>query len=172
MSRSLDELYLRQLYEGLKVGTHGSIPENLRQICISLLSELDTRERCACDAEIAELVLYNCAVRNCAYLVQLLLAAGISPDNLSNGFPPLVAASIDGSVEVLRLLVEGGADLNKRSNANARDAIWPAANKKSIHGYNALLLCAHRGHMEAARWVLKDIWLSFSVASPSPIWAF
>ena len=62
-----------------------------------------------------ERVLLNSAFSNSPTLVRLLLADGVSPSvaNLSQGnSTPLHAAAQQGAIDVLRLLLEAGADAN------------------------------------------------------------
>jgi ankyrin repeat protein len=56
--------------------------------------------------------LFNSAVKNNAALVRLLLADGLSPDSVDTDQSLLYSAVIHGSIDVVHLLLEAGADAN------------------------------------------------------------
>ena len=56
--------------------------------------------------------LFNSAIDNHAALVRLLLADGLSPNTIHRGQSLLFTAACHGSIDVVRLLLEAGADAN------------------------------------------------------------
>ena len=56
--------------------------------------------------------LVNSTIHNYAALVRLLLADGLSPNTINAGQSLLYAAAGSGSIDVVRLLLEAGADAN------------------------------------------------------------
>ena len=60
--------------------------------------------------------LVNSTIHNYAALVRLLLADGLSPNTNKDGKSLLYAAASHGSIDVVRLLMEAGADANSLSN--------------------------------------------------------
>jgi hypothetical protein len=77
------------------------------------------------------------ALRKNTELVELLLNKGASPNHRSEpGWPLLRSAAFGGSVEVIRQLIEGGADVAR-------------------FGGEALLTALHKKHIEIARVLLE-----------------
>ncbi len=72
-------------------------------------------------------------------VVKLLVEHG-APVNYSSGWTPLQYAAFGGSADVVRYLLDKGADKN---------ALAP-------NGYSSLMLAARGGHMEAARMLLYE----------------
>jgi len=60
--------------------------------------------------------LWNSAINNHATLVRLMLADGLSPNTVKPGQSVLHVAANHGSIDVVRLLLEGGADANSLDN--------------------------------------------------------
>jgi ankyrin repeat protein len=72
-------------------------------------------------------VLHYAARRGYLAVVELLLAAGATPDKRSHdGSTPLHEAAAGGHLNIVRLLVEAGADADARTNRG--DGPWAAAN--------------------------------------------
>lgn len=63
-------------------------------------------------------LIFLSALGGCAELVSNLLAAGISKDYNWSGAPPLFAAAMEGHLEVIRVLVDHGADLETASTTS------------------------------------------------------
>lgn len=74
--------------------------------------------------------------------IRELLAAGVSPDVTNqNGETPLMAAAYLGDAEITRLLLEAGADPDKKERQ------W---------GNTALMYAAFRGHLEVVEMLLDN----------------
>ena len=67
--------------------------------------------------------LFDSALYNSATLVRLLLANGLSPSTTNTGqsnMVPLHAAAQGGAIDVVRLLLEAGADANSLSSLGSK----------------------------------------------------
>ena len=60
--------------------------------------------------------LFNSAINDHSTLARLLLADGLSPSTIDAGQSVLHVAASHGSIDVVRLLMEAGADANSLSN--------------------------------------------------------
>ena len=103
-----------------------------------------------------------------------LLKTPLNPDGrcAHRDSPPIWHAAQQGHLEVVRLLLEAGADMNA-ANTDGTTALFVAAewgylevvrllieaeadmNAKDAHGDTALLVAAMRGHLEVVRLLLK-----------------
>jgi len=105
-------------------------------------------------------VLMNCARTGTTEAVAALLAAGANPNAAENslGQTPLMWAAAAGHSEIVQLLIDNGADVNKTTTASAdklpntcRICAW----KQSPGGFTALMYAARGGDVQAARLLLE-----------------
>ena len=94
-------------------------------------------------------LLFNCALYNIATLVRLGLADGLSPNTIDTGQSLLYTAAGRGSIDVLRLLMEAGADPNSLSSS----------------GNTPLLNAIAHGHLACARELIPHTDLRICNAS-------
>lgn len=69
-----------------------------------------TIEKACCDAEFGGRFLLHHAGTGCIDIVQRLLAAGANPNTAVQGITAVFLAACSGQPEVIRILVEAGAD--------------------------------------------------------------
>jgi ankyrin repeat protein len=72
-------------------------------------------------------------------MVKMVLATGMSPDGADNPVTPLVRASRRGHVEIMKVLLEAGADPNKESDCRNSSAIADAARMGHLDAVELLL---------------------------------
>jgi ankyrin repeat protein len=77
--------------------------------------------------------------------LQILLQAGADP-NLADeeGWSPLMIASSGGQLSLVKLLLESGAQVNKRAKA-----------RSSLDGMTALMAAAHHGHSKVIEYLIS-----------------
>lgn len=91
----------------------------------------------------------------CTELLSRLLAYGVSPDCAMSrigseeyeGVTPLINAAWNGQLEVCRLLVESGANIEKDCKVSGPQSLSAGLMK----GWTALLAAAQAGHVEVVR---------------------
>lgn len=83
--------------------------------------------------------LVGAAVDGNLEAAKLFLAAGYSPDTVENGTPAIVAAATWGQSEVLQLLIDAGADLNKTDDVNMTALMRIAGVCEATAGVRALV---------------------------------
>jgi hypothetical protein len=90
----------------------------------------------------------------------------------AHGYTPLMLASAEGRVEVVRWLVDHGAAINERDNGGYTAVSLACVKGQSLvvrllvergadttiasqrHGWTALMIASIRGHLEVVRWLL------------------
>lgn len=111
------------------------IPAGLLLCGISLLVS-------GCDSGAAQRRLEEAVLAGDRDAVQAALAAGADPSRrVENNLPPLTNAAYEGHVEIARLLIEAGAELDPRCRPNVIC--------KALHH------AAERGHAELTRMLLE-----------------
>jgi hypothetical protein len=97
----------------------------------------------ACDGPVTHEPLCIAADRSDTHEVQRLLDAGIPPDTTDTGVTPLMTASRNGDLAIMRLLIDKGADVNRQDTY--LNAWTPLLHALHTQQRAAVLLLLERG---------------------------
>lgn len=105
-------------------------------------------ESVAAESDLGRAVELHVGARNGDFkAVQQLVMAGVSPDSAPDGIPPLAEAALGGHLEVMRILVEAGANVDSTCSQQ------PECNSTSsvLKGDTPLLAAVGQGRLEAVQ---------------------
>lgn len=132
----------------------------IRDECSKVLGPMASKIIAGCDAETVakagEDLLLAVSRSDCTWMARRLLEAGVSPDcmvppNLTwknlIGTTPLVSAAVSGDLGMARVLVEGGADIEKPFNPGS----CSPGPSSMVNGFTPLMIAAEAGHAEVVR---------------------
>lgn len=141
-----------------------NVPQKTRNKWLQFLDPAATADKRTIRSAIklGEEMLFHSAILGCDEIVVQLLSVGMNKDSASGGATPLFGAAVEGHLGVIRILVEGGADLN---SACIGGPAWPRSNEYML-GYTPLLVAARRGHLAAAK-ILVSAGADLDKADPS-----
>ncbi|MDD2904076.1 MAG: ankyrin repeat domain-containing protein [Syntrophales bacterium] len=129
-------------------------------LLLSLLACADSREEAKAKLESIKVpynndsIIYRAAIGDAA-AVRLFLAAGMDPNVRDNqGVTPLIAAARSGKTEVVKLLLEQGADLKAQNPERVIKRGKKRRKKKIRYGGTPLMHAARGGHADTVRLLL------------------
>lgn len=135
------------LQHALEAGYY-NIPQSSRDECVAALKDAQSNAASGKSLKARrtrEYILFTGASCGCIQMVRYLLAAGVSADPAQapalQGTFPLYEAAVGGHLEMVRNLVEGGANPNRTLEGRPK---YPMYKK----GYTSLIAAAQEGHFE------------------------
>lgn len=145
------EAFLRDFHHTVKAGGY-EVPKSFRDHCIRLLAEREAGSSLTCEpgheCRPWQILMHYGALEGSAEMVRALLAVGVRQNLAIKGFPPLFSASLGGHLDVMRILLEAGADKNQPCSASAQP--------EHLSGYTPLLVTASEGYLAAAHLLVES----------------
>lgn len=143
---------LQDVQSALAAGAY-ALPQEAKDECQLVLSKLS--EGSAEPSHIAwERLLMISAKHGCAEMARKLLTAGVNSETRMEGFTPLLEAALGGHLDVIRVLVESGADKN---NVSVREPTGCDGKPPPAYmiGCTPLMAAAQNDHLEVFQYLVE-----------------